>query len=310
FGRFAAESVRRLGDLVSWWATINEPMILVYFAYAGRRWPPGLGSMGAGFQAAANLLRAHHAGYVAAKKVAPETQLGIVLNMPTFDPASSTRLDRLVARGQDWVMSELILRALDRGKLSLPLMARAEPLPGGPHAVDWYGLNYYGRNRVKFDATRPGDLFGKHIEDAVHTDAQSWGEIYPAGLTRGLLRLASRKKPLFVTENGIFDNHDLLRPAYLLLHLRAMHEAMQQGAEVRGYFHWSLVDNFEWAEGWRTHFGLIAVNPVTQERRPRHSASVYEQVIREGAISPALWQAEVEKSPLTRTARGLFRSPS
>jgi beta-glucosidase len=295
FGRFAAESIRRLGDLVDWWATINEPMILVYGAYAGHRWPPGANSIPAGFRASANLLRAHHAAYKAGKAVAPDAPIGIVFNLPVIDPARPVLSDRLVARTLGWMMNDMMLVALDKGTLSLPLATRPEPLESGPGAVDWYGLNYYGRHLFQFAPMQWGTLFGREVQEGIRSETQSWGEIDPRGLTSGLLKLAERGKPLLVTESGIFDNRDALRPAYILRHVRATHEAIQRGADVRGFFHWTLVDNFEWAEGWSTRFGLIELNPVTQERRTRRSAAVYERVIRANGITPELWNAEVRE---------------
>lgn len=295
FGRFAAECVRRLGDQVAWWATINEPMILVYQAYVGRHWPPALGSMSAGLQAARNLLRAHHVAYLQGKGAAPDAQIGIVLNVPALDPARTHPLDRGVARVQDEVMNGITLRALETGRLPFPLARRGENLPAGPGAADWYGVNYYGQHVNRFDMSRPGELFGRQVQEGVRSETGNWGNIYPEGLTRALVRVAKLGKPLFVTENGIFDPQDTRRPAYLLHHLRATHEAIRQGVDVRGYFHWSLVDNFEWAEGWSTPFGLLAVDPTTQARQPRRSALLYEQVIRANAISPEMWGEVVRR---------------
>jgi beta-glucosidase len=293
FARFAAECVHRLGDRVEWWATMNEPMILIHMAYLGKRWPPGLGSARAGRTALANLLRAHHAAYLAAKRVKPDAQVGIVFNLPIFDPATTRVWNRAAASLQGWALNNLQLHALWRGKLEAPLAFPAERLPAGPNAADWIGLNYYGRYRVCFDVTCPDTLFGRHVQESVHSKGIDWGEIYPYGLTRQLQLLAGQGKPLFVTENGIFDAADERRPAYLLRHLRAVHAAIRLGVDVRGYFHWTLVDNFEWAEGWTTPFGLIAVDPATQTRTLRHSAQVYAEVIRANAIAPALWQCEV-----------------
>jgi beta-glucosidase len=213
--------------------------------------------------------------------------------MHTIDPSRPRALDRLAAGMQDWIMKGMTLKALERGVLPPLLSWRFDRLPAGPGAVDWHGVNYYGRHLVRFDVRQPGMLFGRHVHQGVRSEKGDWGEIYPEGLTRELLRLGRYGKPLFVSENGIFDNDDSRRPAYLLRHIRATHDAIRKGADVRGYFHWSLVDNFEWAEGWSTRFGLIEVNPATQERRVRRSAQIYEQVIRANGITPELWQAVV-----------------
>jgi beta-glucosidase len=286
FARFAQECVLRLGDLVDWWATINEPMM----GYLGRRWPPGAGSLASSLKAAANLLRAHHEAFLRCKDQSPDAQIGIVLNIPSIQPAGERAADRGVASIQDWLMNEMMLRAVEQGELSLPLATRREALHAGPGASDWFGLNYYGRHLMRFTPTKPADFFGEQVQDGVRSDEGNWGEIYPQGLTDGLLRLARFGKPLFVTENGIFDNQDTQRPAYLVRHVRATYDALQQGADVRGYFHWTLVDNFEWAEGWTTRFGLIEVDPETQQRQPRRSASVFQEVIDKNGITPQLWK--------------------
>lgn len=302
FGRFAAECILRLGDLVTWWATMNEPMVLTYMAYIGKRWTPGLGSIAAGRTAIANLLRAHHSAYVLGKAIQPNAQIGIVHNAPIFDPASNGRLDRTIAAAQDYIINRVVLDSLDAGEIVAPIAVNNAKLVGGPRAFDWMGLNYYGQNVVKFDVRHAGELFGRFVQDSVRSEAGTdWGAIYPEGLTRGLRRLAKFGKPLFVTENGLYDNTDTRRPTYMLRHIKATHDAIAEGIDVRGYTFWSLVDNFEWAEGWGTHFGLLALNRETQERTPRHSASVYEQVVRANGIPRALWETEVSSDQLAVT---------
>ena len=147
--------------------------------------------------------------------------------------------------------------------------------------LDWLGLNYYGRYRVRFDPTAPALLFGRfETEHNVRTEVTDWGEPYPDGLTRQLERLGRLGVPLYVTENGIYDNRDQRRTQFLTEHVRAVGAALERGVEVRGYFHWSLVDNFECAEGWATHFGLLALDRDTGERTVRDSARVYERIIK------------------------------
>ncbi|HST88571.1 MAG TPA: family 1 glycosylhydrolase, partial [Ktedonobacterales bacterium] len=95
-------------------------------------------------------------------------------------------------------------------------------------------------------------------------------------------------KPIYVTENGVADAADRLRPWQLALAVRALHAAITAGADVRGYYHWTLVDNFEWSEGWKTRFGLVALDPQTQTRTPRHSAALYGVIARANALTPAM----------------------
>ena len=100
-----------------------------------------------------------------------------------------------------------------------------------------------------------------------------------------MLRLTGLNVPLYVTKNGVLDDSDSIRPHYIADHIGAVHDAIALGADVRGYFHWTLVDNFEWAEGWSARFGLIALDPGTQERRKRPSARIYERICRENGLA-------------------------
>lgn len=139
----------------------------------------------------------------------------------------------------------------------------------------------------------PGDIFGRRFvrPGAIHNDPgldHSFGEIYPAGLYRVLKSVYQRtrgNKPLYITENGFSDIGDTRRPRAILEHLAMVHRAISLGIPVRGYFHWSLVDNFEWNNGWYVRFGLIEVDPQTQKRVPRRSASLFGEICRANALT-------------------------
>jgi beta-glucosidase len=283
FAWFARVCARRLADLVDMWATINEPTILLYKAYNERSWPPA-GSPRDAPRVLANLLRAHCAACIAVKEEQPDAHIGIVLNLPAIDPARPDNLlDRAVSRVQDGLFNGQVLRALAHGILHAPLSFTREHLPGDPNVADWYGLNYYGRHRMRFTPSSPLTLFGREVQHEVAEVSTTWGDPHPQGLTRHLLRIATLGRPVYVTENGINDASDSVRPRYLANHVGAVRDAIAAGADVRGYFHWSLIDNFEWAEGWAPRFGLIALDRETQERKVRGSAEVYAAIIREAS---------------------------
>jgi len=142
---------------------------------------------------------------------------------------------------------------------------------------------------VAFDRHRSQELFARrfHAEEAEMLD-RGYGEFYPAGITRCLERLARLDVPIYITENGIPDDDDDQRPRHILTHLHEVWRTIQRCYPVMGYYHWTLVDNFEWAEGWRLRFGLIALDPQTQKRTPRRSAELYANLIRANAITPRL----------------------
>jgi beta-glucosidase len=279
FARYAEECIRRLGGSVDHWVTINEPASVAGAAYVSRYWPPALGSVRAGLRALGAMLESHAAAYGAMKRVHPAASVGIVLSTPRFEPArTGSRMDRLICAAQDWVFIGSLLRALRTGTLLPPLSGPARP-PGLRRSLDFLGVNYYGQYAVRFDPLLHERLFGRHVQEpTVRAGECDWGQISPDGLTRQLVRLSAMEVPLYVTENGIHDATDAIRPAFLTGHVAAVREAIGHGADVRGYFHWSLVDNFEWAEGWQPRFGLIEVDPVTQKRTLRPSAHLYARI--------------------------------
>lgn len=278
FARFAERVARRLGSHVDLWATLNEPNVLAYMAYAGTAWPPGLGNVDAARRALSAMLDAHARSYAAIHAVLRDAKVGIVLSCPVFDGASDAVADRLVAATQRWCFSGAVLHALQSGRL-LPPLGFGQSLPGLARSFDYVGVNFYGRYQVAFDLRAARELFGRRLtEHTVHTEWTDWGEPCPAAFTRELLRLAALGAPLYVTENGVMDAEDHLRQGYLSDHVGAVHAAIHSGADVRGYFHWSLIDNFEWAEGWSAHFGLYALDRETQARRLRKSGELYAEI--------------------------------
>jgi beta-glucosidase len=163
-------------------------------------------------------------------------------------------------------------------------------------ARDYHGVNYYTREMVRFDPTGSTEAFRRRFvrPGVLQNDPgldESFGEIYPGGLYRVVKAVYKRtrgNKPLYITENGFSDSADTRRPRAILEHLAMMHRAMREGIPVRGYFHWTLVDNFEWNNGWHVRFGLIEIDPETQERIPRRSASMFGEICRANAITETI----------------------
>jgi beta-glucosidase/6-phospho-beta-glucosidase/beta-galactosidase len=161
----------------------------------------------------------------------------------------------------------------------LPPIGSNERVPGLRGSLDYLGVNYYCEDRVTFDITRP--FLARQVSDP-HLPVSAFGwTIDPPALTRALLNLwRTFHLPILVTENGIADRDDRLRPRFLLDHLNAVVDAIDAGADVIGYLHWTAWDNFEWAEGYTKEFGLIAVDRETMRRTPKQSASVFAEMAR------------------------------
>ncbi|HLG60858.1 MAG TPA: glycoside hydrolase family 1 protein [Ktedonosporobacter sp.] len=294
FTRYVAYVVQALHDLCRFWVTINEPNIYAVQGYQMGSFPPGEQDLLLAFQVLRNLMQAHVEAFYAIRDLQPESEIGYCLHYRLFDPANAfSPLDRVVAGIQELFFNWAPLQAAESGDFPFPVNTLLAPIPRAAGARDYHGVNYYTREMVRFDPHLPAEVFGRRFikEGAVRNDAgldSSFGEIYPEGLYRVLKEVYRRtrgNKPLYITENGFCDSLDDRRPRAILEHLAMLHRALQEGIPVRGYFHWSLVDNFEWNNGWYVRFGLIEVDPQTQQRLPRRSASMFGEICRANAIT-------------------------
>jgi len=288
FGRFVERVVPVLGEHCDLWCTLNEPVGWVFSAHIQGRWPPGGRSVMGAVRAATNLARAHAAAYHAIHGLQPAAQVGCANYFRLFDPADARSvLDRFVAAQQDRFVNRAFLDVVTTGRVrAFPWRAA---IPEAAGTLDFIGVNYYTRDLTRFDLRAPRQLFGRNFPGpGLPISDGAYGVVYPEGMYR-VLRLAHRyRRPIYVTENGIPDHDDDQRPAFIVSHLREVGRAIRDGVDVRGYYHWSLVDNFEWSDGWSLRFGLIAVDPVTQVRVARPSAQVYREICLANALTPAV----------------------
>lgn len=291
FSRLATRVATALRDLCTTWCTLNEPGIYAALAYILGRWPGETGLLPF-IQVTRHQLRAHAAAYRAVKAVQPHARVGLVQHFAGFEPADAgSSRDRLVAAIRDAALNWRMIEAVVTGRLKAPFGLGLWPYPGAANSSDYIGVNYYGRHPLAFDGKAPGTLFaspGPARPDRAWPAPFHDREVDPGGLERFLLRLIPYGRPLYVTENGMADAEDTVRPGFILTHLAAVHRALQKGADVRGYYHWTLVDNYEWAEGWTSRFGLYALDPATQIRTPRPSARLFGEIARANAITEDL----------------------
>jgi len=291
FTRYVEQVVRALGDEVTLWCTINEPNVYTYQSFMRGDFPPGQQNSRAGFSALRHMLKAHAAAYKTIHRLQENAQVGLAHNVRFFDPANPRNpLDRWVAGIQDRSFNEVTLKAVWNGRWLFPV--GFGPALGLRHTLDWIGINYYTRDRVAFDRTAKNSFYGRatHAPDAELLDG-GYGELYAKGMFRAIKRLSTMGIPIYITENGVPDADDDQRPRALLLHLHQMWRAIQNNILVKGYYHWTLTDNFEWAEGWELPFGLIAFDPETQTRTLRRSADLYTALARGNAITPEIVDA-------------------
>lgn len=286
--------VRALGDLCDFWLTVNEPLVYLTQGWIRGIWPPNRRNLVGALRVFRHLLFAHAAAYQTIHALQPAAQVSYAHACHAFR-GRRARLpyNRYVAGLRDYLIDRLWVLCTVDGKLRPPLGVGElhAPLVG---SFDFVGINYYTSKLVQLSAN-PFLLFGAdcHPPNAEYSDSGSTGpysHYAPQGLYIHCLEFNTLGKPLYITENGLPDAADRLRPRWLLGHLNQVHRALEAGCDVRGYFHWTLVDNFEWSEGWGLRFGLFALDPATQVRTPRPSARLYGEIARTNTITPAMVQ--------------------
>ncbi len=290
FRRFVRYVVEQLGDLVTLWCTINEPNVYAALGYLLGEHAPGKKSLLLYFRVLDHLLQAHALAYRAIHALHGDARVGLAKQVQIFEPLEpADKASAGLARFLDYMFNELTLRAVVDGRRRFPLSWNFGTHGPLVDSVDFWGLNYYYRQRVSLRNRNGGRLSllqptpGAQVSDSGRNGP--YGEIYPLGIYRALDRLGRLGKPIYITENGLPDASDSLRPSFLLTHLAQVQRAISAGVDVRGYYHWSFTDNFEWAEGWALRFGLIALDHQTQIRTPRPSARLFSQIIGANAIT-------------------------
>jgi beta-glucosidase len=285
FAAYAERFVRAAAPLTDFWATVNEPVGYLISAYLLGRFPPGRRNVFAFARAIAMTVKAHAAAYHAIHRAQPDARVGIAAYLRAVDPADlRSRFDTWYARHFDHLTNWAYLDALTTGRLAGP-WGLAATIPEAAGTMDYLGVNYYTRSCVEFDLRRPLRLFIRDEPPAgAMVSDHGYSEVYPNGMLSVLRRARGYDLPIYVTENGLPDADDDLRPSFIVEHLRRVAQAIDEGCPVRGYYHWALVDNFEWADGWTLRFGLFALDVASGVRTPRPSATVYADICRQNAL--------------------------
>lgn len=282
FRRYVARVAAELADRVDFWNPINEATVYATYAHMQGLWPPQGRSFWGGWRVLKHMAKAHRAAYRVLHQAAPRGLVGTAHHLVAFAPVRPrSRLDRALAAVLGRLNNDWFLDAV-RG------------------FADFIGVNYYHRRRVRFSARAGPPYMGEAGAHEGPTNDLGW-EIYPRGLYQQLLSLRRFALPVYVTENGLADAADRQRADFIRAHLAEVLRAIAEGMDVRGYFHWSLIDNYEWHLGFTPRFGLVAVDYTTQERRVRPSAQVLAAVARANALREelltALWRGGSPRPP-------------
>lgn len=255
FCRYVKKMSQHLKGKVKFITTINEPEIYTSSSYFYGVWPPQEKNFFSYLKVLNNLIRAHEKSHKIIKKISPRFKVSIAKNNVYFAVEKNSFLNRFLKWLADWWWNFYILNRLK-------------------NHLDFIGLNHYFHNLINNGYNRN--------ENKVVSDLGF--ELYPQSIYYTLKDLKKYKKPIYVTENGLADSNDSKRSWYIKEVLRSVHRAIHEGVDVRGYLHWSLIDNFEWDKGFWPRFGLIEVDYHTLERRTRPSAYEYAKIINDRAI--------------------------
>lgn len=285
FGRYVRKVVEALKEYVSLWCTINEPNVYVTGGYVVGSFPPGKTSLKWFFPLYRNLLRGHAIAYRSIHAIQPGAQVGLAYNYSRFIAAKKWNpIDRGAAKLINWLLNEAFPNAVSNGKLSA--FGKTEHLPGLAKTQDYFGLNYYFRQMMTFNPfASDHSLMNMFYEDGTEVSQSGLFANTPEGMFDALKWAKGFGLPIHITENGIEDTVDALRRRYIIQNLHQVWRAVNFCYPVRSYFHWSLVDNFEWTEGWINRFGLWGLDLQTQARIRRKSVDLYEAICRENGIS-------------------------
>jgi beta-glucosidase len=301
FVEFSKLVFTRWHDRVRYWVTLNEPNVFVINGYFNTVFPPGKSDSKLGAEVLKNMLKAHVEVYKTLKAVnrpssvvsseknegqmtndkGQNVQIGLAVSIFQFEPYRRWHLgDWEIARISSDTFNESVLGFFRTGTMNfyVPFDVNLTYTDSeAPQNIDFIGVNYYSHYAYKFDfdfkkATQSLAVEGETMTDMPYT-------IYPEGIYRAIRDVSTLKKPIIITENGISDAKDDRRANYINQSLYAVSKAIDDGYDVRGYYYWSLMDNFEWAEGYTQKFGLYEVNLQTQERKLREGSKAFVEVI-------------------------------
>ncbi len=257
FTLFSEKMMKEYGDLVDFWVTVNEPLIYSLKSFLTGNWPPFKKSFFSFKKVINNQIIAHKKIFKIFHEIKNDVKVGIAKNNHFFEPYKKNNVfDKFSCFVIDYFWNKYFLNKIR-------------------NELDFIGLNYYFHSKIKFPCILKKS--SKIVSDL------GW-EIFPEGIYYILLGLKKYNLPIYITENGLADKNDTHRKDFIKNHLFFIYNAIKDGVDVKGYFHWSLIDNFEWDKGFDPRFGLIEVDYTNFNRKIRPSAYYYAEISRDNYI--------------------------
>lgn len=284
FAAYVRRTVDALKAHCNFWITINEPNVFVLGGYLGEGFPPGKNDQKLAFKVLSNMVKAHAAAYQVIHEAQADAKVGVAHHWRGFKPARKGPLTAFVGKLHHKAFNDAFALALKTGRFDAAMYK--EDIPQAKGSQDFMGLNYYTRDLIKFDLGKGSSMYSDRYfaKDALLSETGSLAND-PAGFQEAIRWANNFDLPIYITENGCDDSQDDFRRRYLLEHIHAMWHMVNFNFPIKGYFHWTLVDNFEWERAWSQRFGLWEVDPVTQIRTKRKSADLYAEICRTNSIT-------------------------
>jgi len=284
FEKYVRKVVQALKDYVSLWCTFNEPNGYAIQGYLMGIFPPGKQDIRATFNVLVNLVRAHAAAYHSIHQIQPQARVGIANYYRSLQP------DKPFSPLDKWIIS--LLAGFnnvfpDAAKNGLVrFLVNRKHVKEAKGTQDFLGIDYYTRDYVSFNLFQWKELFShRHYRPGAELSTTGFLANEPLGMYEALKWGLKYEIPMIVTENGFEDADDQVRPKYIVEHIHQMWRAVNFNWPIKGYFHWTLVDNFEWERGWTQRFGLWGLDIETQARHKRPSADLYAEICHENGLS-------------------------
>lgn len=301
FVNYVQKVVEALGEYVNIWVTINEPNVLVAYGYLFGLFPPGKSDISVSMQVMSNLVSAHSMAYHRIHSLQTNARVGSAVNYRGFIPSRNWLItDRISGYVLNSLFNDFFPRAFTSGIVRFPFWRHR--VAQAKNTMDFLGINYYTREMVKFNLMNFNEFFIERFYKPEDELSDS-GEIANApGMLLDAIKWGLQFNiPIFITENGVDNKNDVLRRKYIIQHIHQVWRAVNFNYPVKGYLHWTLVDNFEWERGWSQRFGLWELDVETQARKKRISADLFAKICQQNCLS-----SEMVEQYSPETVEGLF----